>query len=215
MPSIHELRALKPKDEPSLIEDFSRSALTNKVRAAWGLAHLGSPRALQTLKQPFEAEYQNRVLSGDEEPALLMILKAIGYLGQRSDEAYNYLVTSLSSDVWKARIRWKQEPGYSAESNVRYTGLSVMALAMTGHADAMSEITKLMAREEETVPKIASDITTAVFYLHHINEYGKDALIRDTLNANTFSGYQRFLQTENGKAWNNWFRKMEGLPAEE
>jgi hypothetical protein len=76
----------------------------------------------------------------------------------------------------------------------------------------MTAITQLMASEEKNVPKMASEIVEAVFFIHHISEYGKDGLIRDILNGNTFQPFRTFIKTETGKAWYNWYRGHEGRP---
>ena len=214
-PKLSELAQLDEDDKSALVRLFKEEALTNKARLAWGIAHLGGDEVLEVLKQPLEFDYRGRKLGFEGESAMLEILRAIGYLGQRSEAAYQYLTSSIAPDVWRQRITWRRKENTQSAAEVRFTGYALSAVAMTGNTNSMAAIAAVVKRIEENKDEmkvIAGLVVDSVFFLWFINEKGREGLIEAfTESTHMLEDFRAFLRTESGRAWKNWSYRITGI----
>lgn len=210
-PGESDLADLKPSDEAFLREKFESQPLSNRIAAAFALAHLSGEAALATLRKPLEQTDVSPITGGDEK-ALVALLFATGRLAQRSDAAFEYLRSRTRLEQWKHAGEWAAS-GPAIRTDLLLCAASLRALATTGRTGIKEEIERFEDQfSVEEIQPIAGVIVDAAFYQWYTEKYGLTALNDIVWTERMTDAWRLFTQTETGRRWSEWRKSKLARP---
>lgn len=210
--SPEELKDLRSEDYPALRAAFRERPLRQKKELAWAIAQVGGDNALEVLREPLELNAVEDPLGSSEIYNLTQIIAAIGYLGQRSAAARQYLHSRISPESWGHVKSWPLKIQFPS-LDMSLTEQTLGALAISRYPEIKTELNKFIVREGHRIPYLATGVLKCVFYDWYIQKYGMENFIRAKLNSEELvHRLFEFYETDEGRQWDAWRREKLGLP---
>jgi hypothetical protein len=205
-----DLKSLAASDLPGLRDAFERHSLSNKAATAWALAFLGGESSLATLRKPLDQHRHGQTFKADDQEAFVSILRAIGYVGQKSPVASEYLLSMTRRDGWRHTTAWKVEQ-LRLPLEIKMPAVSLRAFAETGRPGLMKEIALFLQQfSDAELSEISGEVVGSVFTQWYIERYGIAALNEQvTFGGNRMEAFSLFAETPTGQLWRAWAREKE------
>jgi hypothetical protein len=211
-PSKKLLKQLTEMDKPELIQEFREQPLTNKIHSLWALAYLGGDDVREEIKKVLEDDYTARPLNiSDEMPAMLSIAKGMGYLSKEDSIAYDYLLDHIRPENWIGLRKWTVEDTQS-DLNGMLAGVMVTCIGLSGRDHARQALDDIMQWDQKSLDEMVSAIVEANFYLSKSRVVDrKELVLSSTMIEWLLQDYEKWIKTDEGQKWNNWYRMRKNL----
>lgn len=211
LPAYSDLQKLRESDRSFLIKAFRREPLTNRMGLVWGLAYLGGDEVRQVFTDALGANYSGQKFDFPELNGLGEILRGLGYLAQKDPVAFNYLLERVDAETWKKNRTWRPARENMAPDEF-LTGFTIAGLGRSGNPRARDVLESLATRDPATIKTYTGAIVDSMFYLSYIGEHGLGPPSLELFLPHLREAeWERWKKSEEGRYWNNWYRKVHGL----
>lgn len=153
-----------------------RAVIPANLAIQLGRRHLDS--SLDLLTGTLIRDYEQSVLPWDDEVALLMAVRGIAYLAERSDAAWEFLLSATSPVFWHNTITWISERSTREDAANRLTAAVIADLGLTGRPEVPGILEGLAAEEQEFVFRFAPVIVGAARRHTILTHEGREALLQ-------------------------------------
>lgn len=214
-PAADDILAVQPGDVDILLAQYrAQPEVTNRIALALALSATGSRKALDPLIHTLSAEYGGMELTGRGPQAMQLVLRAIGILAEKNDEAFSFLLTHLDATTWRqAGFRqWSAGDGLDRYIDDAMTRVTVLSLGLSGRPEAVDILAGLARKETPGSESAAGSIVDGMFHASFIATHGREEFWRKFLSGNAYADeFARWVQdAEEGRRWMEWMRQIDG-----
>ena len=192
--------------ERQLIQSYAAASNSHdKMRIGNAFAQKGGDDAFVFLTNVLLGEYSGKKVTENEELYLTHSIKVIGFLGRRSDAAYEFAIAGTDPGFWLRQSLWVS-PQSTDVRDFLLVGNSALALGLSGRPDAIQRIHQLaQTSSAEYRSKWSGSIVTAAYYDAMIKKMGVDRFLDEVfMRERTMEEYDAWSRTDDGRRWNEW-----------
>ncbi|MCP5520855.1 MAG: hypothetical protein H7A46_04845 [Verrucomicrobiales bacterium] len=200
-------------DIGNLVERYERErGQEDKTALAKALVATGDERAVEVLKRELFDSYQGRVLPRQEGMRVCSLPGSLGMLGRHSASARKVVVAGMKPSFWEERITWSVEGVSAVDMLVRS---SILGVGFSQDDEAWRQL--LLLRENADpgyLRQFAGSLVEAACDRYWLAKRGEnESGVAGSLHERLME-YGRWLETADGRAWDQWYRGIRHLGLE-
>jgi hypothetical protein len=218
MPDLTKIGQLTPEEKRILVEAYRREPVLVKRRSLTFALGFGEvEKAVELFKHTLTDEFKGQKISRgpdigtDALSAMYRTLEMLGILANKHDSALAFLKEGVDPVFWKKKALWTSD--FEADQYGILAGNSIVSIGMSGRPEVPIFLAGL--QDQPLINTVdtskfrrtfdGSLVDAACFY-DIVTQRGYGFIMDAYKNGTGMQYFQEWLQTENGKKWDGWYK---------